>query len=303
MLPYSLGIIMDENWLKDFVCLGRTLNFTRAAEERNITQPAFSRRIKSLENWLGVPLIKRTSYPIQLSEAGYQFMPVALETIANLTDIRQTIRATERGTTAFQRFAVLHTISVNYLSHRISEFEKTIPNLRVRVYSDNLRNCCQLFSDGTCDFLLYYRHKDVTTLLDERQFVRKDIAVEKLIPVAEKQAAIEGDWDLSRKNGTPIPYLGYDPSSFLGTVVDQIIGDRQPLLTLRYMDVLTEAIKRRTLAKGGIAWLPESTVEDEIKNGTIVRVGGEEWQTSLTLSLFCSLERLDKTGQKIWEAL
>ncbi|MDH5529247.1 MAG: LysR family transcriptional regulator, partial [Paracoccaceae bacterium] len=101
---------MDLNWLQDFVCLGRTLNFTRAAEERNITQPAFSRRIKSLELWLGVPLIKRSSYPVQLSDAGVQFLPIARETIVNLTDIRQSIRAEERGSTAFQKFAVLHTI-------------------------------------------------------------------------------------------------------------------------------------------------------------------------------------------------
>ena len=58
---------MDINWLGDFACLARTLNFTRAAEERNITQSAFSRRIKSLENWLGVPLIQRSSYPVQLT--------------------------------------------------------------------------------------------------------------------------------------------------------------------------------------------------------------------------------------------
>ena len=44
---------MDINWLIDFVCLGRTLNFSRAAEERNVTQSAFSRRIKSLESWVG----------------------------------------------------------------------------------------------------------------------------------------------------------------------------------------------------------------------------------------------------------
>ena len=50
---------MDLNWLRDFECLARTLNFTRAAEDRNITQSAFSRRIKALESWVGAPLINR----------------------------------------------------------------------------------------------------------------------------------------------------------------------------------------------------------------------------------------------------
>jgi DNA-binding transcriptional LysR family regulator len=301
---YAEGIErMDLNWLQDFVCLGRTLNFTRAAEEQNITQSAFSRRIKSLEIWLGVPLIKRSTYPVQLSEAGQLFLPVARETITNLTDIRQNIRAEDRGSAAFQRFAVLHAISVNYLSQRIAELERQLPNLRVRVYSDNLRTCCQFLAEGTCDFLLYYRHKEVAPAFDETQFARKDIGTERMIPVAETRVARAGKWDLSQPRTDDIPYLGYDPSSYLGTVVDQMIGTRKPRLALRYMDTLTEAIKRRALTGGGIAWLPEGVVADEIARGDLVVVGGEDWQTTLTLSLFCSLERLDKTGQSVWEAL
>lgn len=294
---------MDINWLGDFTCLARTLNFTRAAEERNITQPAFSRRIKSLENWLGVPLIQRSSYPVQLSEAGQQFLPVALDALSNLTDMRQTLRAQERGIAAFQRFAVLHTISVNYLTRRITEFEEIIPNLRVRVYSDNLRTCCQLLSEGNCDFLLYYRHKDVQPNFEERSFERKDIGTELMIPVAQTKAVALHGWNLDNRNQTTIPYLGYDPSSFLGSVVDQTMGTRKPPLALCYMDALTEGIKRRVLAGGGVAWLPESVVAEELSDGSVELVGGHAWHATLTLSLFCSLDRLDAIGRKVWEAL
>ena len=293
---------MDLNWLKDFTCLARTLNFTRAAEERNITQSAFSRRIKSLENWMGLPLIERSSYPVKLSEAGKQFLPVAHATIADLTDIRQTLRAHESGRMAFQRIAVLHTISVNYLTRRIAEFEHLIPNLRVRVYSDNLHTCCQLLSDGTCDFLLYYRHRDVEPIFEEERFARKDIGSEWMLPVAQAEAASLGGWSLDHGRG-PIPYLGYDPSSFLGTVVDQTIGTRKPPLALHYMDALTESIKRRMLAGSGIAWLPQSVIAREMEEGHVVAIGSRKWQAELTLSLFCSLDRLDATGRKVWEAL
>src|SRR6056297_3734859 len=149
---------MDINWLRDFVCLGRTLNFTRAAEERNITQSACSRRSRSLENWIGVPLIDRATYPVQLSEAGRHFLPIAQQTVAQLTDTRQAIREAERGNASFQRFAALHAISVNYLQPRLVEFETRHPELRTRVLSDTLTACCQLLSEGACEFLLYYRH-------------------------------------------------------------------------------------------------------------------------------------------------
>lgn len=294
---------MDLNWLQDFVCLGRTLNFTRAAEERNVTQPAFSRRIKSLENWLGVSLVKRSTYPVQLTNAGLQFLPVARDIAASLMSTRQAIRAEERGGTAFQRFAVLHAISLNFLSARIAELERQIPALRVRIYSDTLPACCQLLIEGSCDFLLYYRHNDVAPVLDERQFSRRDIATEAFLPVAQARAATEGGWDLSSPAAGDIPYLSYDPDSFLGVVVDQTIGKRNPPLALRYMDALAEAIKRRTLAGSGVAWLPELSVRNELERGELVQVGGPEWQTTLTLSLFCSMDRLDLTGRAVWQAL
>lgn len=124
-----------------------------------------------------------------------------------------------------------------------------------------------------------------------------------MFPVAQAEAATRHGWSLDTKGDTPIPYLGYDPSSFLGSVVDQTIGRREPPLALCYMDALTEAIKRRTLSGSGLAWLPESVVADDIADGRIVRVGGESWEATLTLSLFCSLDRLDKTGHRVWEAL
>ncbi|WP_198943933.1 LysR family transcriptional regulator [Acetobacter sp. DsW_54] len=44
---------MDIKWLEDFVTLSRLQSFSRAAEERHVTQSAFSRRIQALETWVG----------------------------------------------------------------------------------------------------------------------------------------------------------------------------------------------------------------------------------------------------------
>src|SRR6056297_3438563 len=292
---------MDINWLRDFVCLGRTLNFTRAAEERNVTQSAFSRRIKSLENWIGVPLIDRATSPVRLSEAGQQFLPVAQATVAEITDARQAIREQARGNATFQRFAALHAISVNFLQPRMAEFERQYPDVRTRVISDSLTACCQLLNEGGCEFLLYYRHQDVAPILDETRFVRKDICDERLIPVAQHEAAAHYGWALPVPEGREVPYLSYDPNTFLGTVVDQTIGSRRPALNLRYMDALAEALKRRALEGAGLAWLPEFSIARELEEGTLVRMGGRDWTATMTISLFCSPERLDETGRLLWE--
>ena len=64
---------MDLSWLDDFLALTETLNFSRAAEMRHVTQPAFSRRIRALEEWLGVVLFDRSTHPATLTETGEWF--------------------------------------------------------------------------------------------------------------------------------------------------------------------------------------------------------------------------------------
>ena len=154
--PKRIGITsVDTNWLWDFECLARTLSFTRAARERNITQSAFSRRIKALESWVGLPLINRATYPVQLTEAGRQFLPVAKAAVSQLSEARQTIRDADRGDSRFVRIASLHTISVYFLAPRIEKLQKTIPDLRTRVVSDSLSTCCELLVEGAVDLLLW----------------------------------------------------------------------------------------------------------------------------------------------------
>ncbi|WP_256825585.1 helix-turn-helix domain-containing protein, partial [Pseudomonas juntendi] len=60
---------MQLRWLEDFVELARTRSFTRAAENRFVTHPAFGRRIRALEEWVGTRLVERTK-PLELTAAG-----------------------------------------------------------------------------------------------------------------------------------------------------------------------------------------------------------------------------------------
>jgi DNA-binding transcriptional LysR family regulator len=140
-------------------------------------------------------------------------------------------------------------------------------------------------------------------MLDEALFERKDLFKEDLIPVANQQSAAREGWTLGGRSRIPVPYLSYDPDTFLGTVVDRIIGERDTALDICYMDALAEAIKRRTVLGGGVAWLPELSISEELVNGTLVRMGGATWTAHLTVSMFCSPDRLDETGLALWNQL
>jgi DNA-binding transcriptional LysR family regulator len=294
---------LDLNWLRDFECLARTLNFTRASDERNITQSAFSRRIKALESWVGLPLVNRATYPIQLTESGRQFLPVALGAISQLTEARQSIRDADRGDSRFVRFSVLHTISVNYLAPRIEDLQKQIPDLHTRVVSDSLSTCCELLVEGAVDIMLCYYHHSVSPRIDETSFERKDLLTDRLIPVAAAEPAQSNAWNLSAKDGHPIPYLAYEKSSFLGMVVESTVGRKPFNAKTIYVDGLVETIKRRVLKGSGFAWMPETAVLTELAEGSLVPISDDTWCTRLTIAALANPATFDPIAHELWDLL
>jgi DNA-binding transcriptional LysR family regulator len=294
---------LDLNWLLDFDCLARTLNFTRASAERNITQSAFSRRIKALESWVGIPLINRDTYPVQLTAAGLHFLPVALHVISQLSEARQSIRDADRGDSRFIRVSALHTISVNYLAPRIEIMQRKVPDLRTRVISDSLSVCCDLLAEGAVDIMLCYFHHTVSSMVDEAAFERKDLVTDRLIPVAASGPARNFGWDISKSGGAPIPYLAYERSSFLGMVVENTLGKRSLHADTIYVDSLVETIKRRLLRGSGFAWLPETAIAAELAEGSVVPIGDADWTAALTISALSNPATINRTAQELWEFL
>lgn len=294
---------MDLNWLRDFECLARTQNFTRAADERNITQSAFSRRIKALESWVGLPLINRATYPVQLTDSGQSFLPVAISAISRLSEARQILRDEDRQENRFIRFSVLHTISVHFLANRLDALQAELPELRTRVISDSLSTCCELLIEGAVDIMLCYWHTAVPLEIDEAVFERKDLLIDRLIPVALASQVDRYGWDLDAQGKKPIPYLAYERSTFLGLVVENTIDRKSLNAEIIYVDGLVEAIKRRLLAGCGFAWLPETSIAAELAEGTIVPIGGEAWFASLSVSAFSNTSSLEKPAMDLWSRL
>ena len=84
---------METKWLEDFVSLAETRSFSRSAQLRHVTQPAFSRRIQSLEAWAGADLVNRSSYPTSLTPAGEALYVQALELLQALHNTRDMVRS------------------------------------------------------------------------------------------------------------------------------------------------------------------------------------------------------------------
>jgi hypothetical protein len=76
---------MDFKWLEDFLSLAATHSFSRAAEVRGVTQSAFSRRIRALEEWLCADFVNRETHPLTLTEEGKLFRETAEDAVRMLS--------------------------------------------------------------------------------------------------------------------------------------------------------------------------------------------------------------------------
>jgi len=91
------GAHVEIKWVEDFLALNSTRNFTKAADSRHVTQPAFSRRIRGLEIWLGDDLFDRASKPLTLTPAGERFVEIAKDLLSRAEIARNVTTGREVG--------------------------------------------------------------------------------------------------------------------------------------------------------------------------------------------------------------
>lgn len=123
------------NALRAFVAAGRSLSFTQAAQELNVTQAAVSHQIKTLEAQLGLRLFRRVHRGLRLTEAGQAYLPEvsqAFERLANATD-----RLMVKDATGVLNVSVLPSFAAKWLVPRLMRFQALHPEIDVRVSANN----------------------------------------------------------------------------------------------------------------------------------------------------------------------
>lgn len=85
--------LVNPELLRTFLAVSRHANFTRAAEERLLSQPAASRQIRQLEGELGVPLFERLGKAVHLTDAGRRLVPLAEDLLGQMERVVEAIRS------------------------------------------------------------------------------------------------------------------------------------------------------------------------------------------------------------------
>jgi DNA-binding transcriptional LysR family regulator len=296
---------MDTIWLEDFLALVDHANFSRAAEYRNVTQPAFSRRIRMLEEWVGATLVDRNSHQITLTPAGERFQPVADEILRRLFLGKEEAREAAQTEISTLRFASTHALSLTFFPAWLRSIEAESSIGAINLVADNMQGCEHIMLQGQADFLLCHHHPSAPTKLDPQGFRSVTLGQDVLVPVSMPDPQKQPLHALPGSEDRPVPFLAYSATSGLGRILAGCHAiDGQPV----WLDtVFTShvAIVLKTMARNGrgIAWSPLSLVEEDLRLGLLVRAGGTSWDIPVEIRLFRPRSRQNQAAEGFWSRI
>lgn len=295
---------MNFSWLEDFLALAATGNFSRAAEQRHMTQPAFSRRIRALEEWLGVVLFERASHPVGLTPAGHWFRDVARDMLERADRLPDQARAIAASDAATLRFAATHALSLTFLPRWLRGLESGIALGPIQLVSDMLAQCETLLQQGKVQFLLSHAHALAPSPLGAPDFTSLRVGGEALLPVTAADAAGKPRHHLESVRDGKVPVLAYSAESGLGRVVRSVFGPRldsahaDPVFTAHLATVL----RSMALEGRGVAWLPNSLIEEDLQAGRLLSAGSSAWHIGIEIRLFRAAAPQTPAAEAFWAA-
>ena len=293
---------MQLKWLEDLVALAETANFSRAAEVRHVTHPAFGRRIQALEAWAGTPLVERGRSPVRLTPAGSVLLETAKQTVQGLNSSRIEMLGEAGRQARTVTIATGRTLARTVLADWLVRLQPVLGDAQVRIFTRALVETVQMLERNEADFMLVVHHPALTVRLDGRQFAHLTLASDRLVPVA--RAKPDGRPIFSLADPSPPPVMTYGPSLALNRLLEDHLSHNPtiPALSRRLECDSADALSEYVLKGLGIAWLPWSMAQADCKAGRMAVAGERNAAVAFEVRLYRPKRRLHALAEAIWRS-
>ncbi|TNC26441.1 LysR family transcriptional regulator [Amycolatopsis alkalitolerans] len=292
---------MDVAWLESLLALLEHGSFTRAAEALHISQPAFSRRIRSLEHWAGAELVDRSTFPVSLTPAGVKLRAQAHEVVANLAAVRDEVRGRQLMPREAVRLAISHTLASHYFAGWWAALTVDKPRLTCLLLPSNNLDAYDALLHGGCDLLLAYADPAQPLGIDRSEVESLVVARERLSPYARARDGA-AEYALPGSPNRLVPFVSHGAGAFLGRVTDRLLATRRAYLRPVVQSDLTSALAQLVRAGFGVGWLPGVLARDDVGAGTLAQLGGPEWTAELEVQLHRNRrQRANPRAAEVWE--
>lgn len=285
---------IETKWLYDFLTLEKCRNFSQAAIIRNVSQPAFSRRIRALESAVGVELFNRQISPLQLSEQGKifhsQIRHLLQQLESNLTELRGGSDFTLRKI----KVAAAHSLSLGLLPGVVrampTQFTWSVEAIDVDQAVDMLR-------EGQSDFIFSYHDENLL----QAPFANIRLFESQLFPVCASNEQGHPRYTLDQPH---FPLLNYSRNSYMGRLINRTLTRHAELsFSTFFVSSMSELLKQVALDGCGIAWLPEYAIRQELSSGQLIVLDNDALVIPIQAYAYRMDTRMNPLAERFWREL
>jgi DNA-binding transcriptional LysR family regulator len=145
---------MEMQQVRYFITLAKTLNFTRAAEECNVSQPSLTRAIRLLEAELGGELVRRERRQSHLTDLGQRMLPLLQKCYESALSAKQLATAMRKNEIAPLSIAMSQTINIALFMPQLNELSRAYPGIQLKIRRGAGSEIGQLMKDGEAELAI-----------------------------------------------------------------------------------------------------------------------------------------------------
>ncbi len=264
---------------KIFADLVETKSFSKAAKLNGITQSAVSQQARSMERNFKTLMIDRSQKQFNLTREGQRIYDAAKEILHVYEKLLSELQEMKKVISGTIRISTIYSIGLHELPPYIKKFLHDYPSVNVRieyrrsnlVYEDILHNSVDF---GLVAFPQKLRQIETIPFRNDR-----------LVLITHPNHALAKTTDVDLKTLAGHKFIGFDPDIPTRKAVDQIFRDNKLEITPVMEFDNIETVKRAVEIDHGIAIVPQATVVQEVKQGTLSAIAfkGKEFTRPLAI--------------------
>src|SRR5882757_9307828 len=248
---------------KIFADLVETKSFSKSAKLNGITQSAVSQQARAMERHFKTLLINRSQKQFQLTREGQRVYEASKEVLHQYEKLLSELQEMKKVISGTIRISTIYSIGLHELPPFIKRFLQDFPSVNVRVeyrrsnlvYEDILHNSVDF---GLVAFPVKVRQIDAIPFRNDR-----------LVLITHPHHPLARCKEIALPDLAGQKFIGFDPDIPTRKAVDQIFRDHkleiEPVMEFDNI----ETVKRAVEIDHGIAIVPQATVMQEVKAGTL----------------------------------
>jgi DNA-binding transcriptional LysR family regulator len=273
---------MNIDEIQTFLTIAELGGFTRAGRRLHRSQPAISRRLGLLEQELGAPMFERIRGRARLTEAGVAFLPHAEAALAALCDGREAVAGLAGGMGGTISLALVGTLADTVIIHALRRFTRRSKGVRLELRTASSREVTDLVRRGEAMLGLRYFGSD------RPELVSIDAGGEAMLVIAAAGHPLAGRRIRDARPLAGERWIGFPPTpgereSSGHVLARQLIRAGLDAGEITLIDSLT-AQKRLVEAGYGLALVPESSVGEELRRGSLVALDLPAMRTTIPIT-------------------